>query len=61
MFKENFMAGFHSLRKAIWMVGVSAGILGMCQVHAADSIPISEANYAEAETARNFFIWLSGE
>ena len=53
------MVGFHSLRKAIWMVGVSAGILGMCQVHAADSIPISEANYAEAETARNFRNWVN--
>ena len=53
------MVGFHSLRKAIWMVGVSVGILGMCQVHAADSIPISEANYAEAETARNFRNWVN--
>ena len=53
------MVGFHSLRKAIWMVGVSVGILGMCQAHAADSIPISEANYAEAETARNFRNWVN--
>ena len=53
------MVGFYSLRKAIWMVGVSAGILGMCQAHAADTIPISEANYAEAETARNFRNWVN--
>jgi len=53
------MVGFHSLKKSIWVVGVSAGILGMCQAHAADTIPISDANYAEAETARNFRNWVN--
>jgi len=53
------MVGFHSLKKSIWVVGVSAGILSMCQVHAADTIPISDANYAEAETARNFRNWVN--
>jgi len=53
------MVGFHSLKKSIWVVGVSAGILGMCQVHAADIISISDANYAEAETARNFRNWVN--
>jgi len=53
------MVGFHSLKKSIWVVGVSAGILCMCQVHAADTIPISDANYAEAETARNFRNWVN--
>ena len=48
------MFSYKSLKIGIRTMGVSIGILGMCQVHAADTIPVSEANYAEAETARNF-------
>jgi len=47
------------LKKAIWMIGFSASIFGICQVHAAETIPVSEANYAEAETARNFRNWVN--
>ncbi len=50
---------FHLLKKAIWMIGFSASIFGICQVHAAETIPVSEANYAEAETARNFRNWVN--
>ncbi len=49
---------FHLLKKAIWMISFSASIFGICQVHAAGMIPVSEANYAEAETARNFRNWV---
>ena len=49
---------FHLLKKAIWMIGFSASIFGICQVHAVETIPVSEANYAEAETARNFRNWV---
>lgn len=53
------MFSYKSLKIGIRTTGVLIGILGMCQVHAADTIPVSEANYAEAETARNFRNWVS--
>ena len=53
------MFSYKSLKMGIRTIGVLIGILGMCQVHAADTIPVSEANYAEAETARNFRNWVS--
>ena len=45
--------------RLLGMSALAAITFGAHQIHATETIPVSEANYAEAETARNFRNWVN--
>jgi len=48
-----------SFLKLLGMSALAVTTLSMNKIHATEMIPVSEANYAEAETARNFRNWVN--